>query len=275
MEVLTCPPPPPPPPPSSLYQRLQVSRQCQLLTSSDPTVRMIAERNLASEVSCKRNKFRPAVMIQQVMKEDPSCTRKSLRIASMKKLKNEEDETRADNLKSLPRQGQMMRIATPEAAPIWAKTIQYLPQHVFKFALNAAHDTLPHNANLHLWKKRSSSNCTLCHQPAQNLIHVLNNCQVALQLRRYDMRHNQVLEAIAATIREHLPPSTSMSVDLSDGYTFPTHIAATDLRPDIVWWNDDKKTITLVELTVCFETSYEAAVERKQDRYRDLTSDEK
>ncbi len=168
----------------------------------------------------------------------------------------------------------MMRIATPGAAPIWAKAIQYLPQHVFKFGLNAAHDTLPHHANLHLWRKRSSSNCTLCHQPSQNLIHVLNNCQEALQLHRYDVRHDQILEAIATTIREHLPPSTSMSVDLSDGYTFPTHIAATDLRPDIVWC-DDKQTITLVELTVCFETSYEAAVERKEDRYRDLTSDAK
>ena len=41
-----------------------------------------------------------------------------------------------------------------------------------------------------------------------------------------------------------------MTMDLSDGYSFPTHIAATDLRPDIEWWNDDQKTITLVELTV-------------------------
>ena len=49
--------------------------------------------------------------------------------------------------------------------------------------------------------------------------------------------------------------------------TFPTHITATDLRPHIVWWNDDNKTITLVELTACFETTYEAAVERKEDRY--------
>jgi len=46
-------------------------------------------------------------------------------------------------------------------------------------------------------------------------------------------------------------------MDLSEGYTFPTHITATDLRPDIVWWNDDKKIITLVELTVCFVTTYE------------------
>ena len=55
---------------------------------------------------------------------------------------------------------------------------------------------------------------------------------------------------MANIIRDHLPCSTSMTVDLSDGYSFPIHIAATDLRPDIVWWNDDQKTIILVKLTV-------------------------
>ena len=44
------------PSPSSLYQRLQVSRQCQLLTSADPMVRLIAEENLKSEMASKRKK---------------------------------------------------------------------------------------------------------------------------------------------------------------------------------------------------------------------------
>ena len=78
---------------------------------------------------------------------------------------------------------------------------------------------------------------------------------------------------MANIIQDHLPSSTSMTVDLSEGYSFPTYIAATDLRPDIVWWNDDQKTITLVELTVCFETSYEAAMTRKEDRYHDLIAE--
>ena len=232
------------PSPSSLYQCLQVSRQCQLLTSADPTVRFIAEENLKLEMASKRKKFRPAMVVQEVMKDDPSQTRRALRIASMRKVKMDEDESRLENLKGLPRQGQMMRISTPEAASTWAKSIQSLPQHVFKFVLNATHDVLPHNANLHLV-------LPLCHQPDQNLIHVLNNCKDALDLRQYDDGHNQVLQAMANIIQDHLPSSTSMTVDLSDGYSFPTHIAATDLRPDIVWWNDDQKILTLVELTVC------------------------
>ena len=199
------------PSPSSLYQRLQVSRQCQLLTSADPTVRFIAEENLKSEMASKRKKFRPTMVVQEAMKDDPSRTRRALQIASMRKVKMDEDESRLGNLKGLPRQGQMMRIATPEAASTWAKSIQSLAQHVFKFALNATHDVLPHNANLHLWKKCSSSSCPLCHQPGQNLIHVLNNCKVALDLRRYDDRHNRVLQAMANTIQDHLPSSPSMT----------------------------------------------------------------
>ena len=170
------------PSPSSLYQRLEVSRQCQLITSADPTVRLIAEENLKSEIASKRKKFCPATVVQEAMMDEPSRTRRALQIASMRKVKMDEDENRLENLKSLPRQGQMMRITTPEAASTWPKSIQFLPQHVFKFALNATHDVLPHNSNLHLWKKHSSSSCPLCHQPDQNLIHVLNNCKVALDL---------------------------------------------------------------------------------------------
>ena len=105
------------------------------------------------------------------------------------------------------------------------------------------------------------------------MLYVLNNCKVALVLRRYDDRHNWVLQAMANIIQDHLPSSTPMTVDLSDRYSFPTHIAATDLRPDIVWWNDNQKTIILVELTVCFETSYEAAIMRKEDQYHDLIAE--
>ena len=78
---------------------------------------------------------------------------------------------------------------------------------------------------------------------------------------------------MANIIQDHLAFSTSMTVDLSDGYSFPTHIAATDLRPDIMWWNDDQKTITLVELMVCFKTFYEAAIMAIEDRYHDLIAE--
>ncbi len=124
------------------------------------------------EVASARKKFCPAIVVQQVMKEDSSRSRKPLRVAAVKKVRIEDEEQRLEHLENLPRQGQMVRMATPGAAPIWAKTIQSLPQQVFKFVLNAAHDTLPHNSNLHLWKKRPTSTFTLCQEPHQNLIRI-------------------------------------------------------------------------------------------------------
>ena len=44
----------------------------------------------------------------------------------------------------------------------------------------------------------------------------------------------------------------------------------TDLRPDIVWWDDSLKKIELIELTICFETSFEHAAERKATKYEDV-----
>ena len=53
-------------------------------------------------------------------------------------------------------------------------------------------------------------------------------------------------------------------------YTFPTHIVSTDLRPDIVWWDDTNSVLGLVELTIPFETSFNGAVQRKETKYEDI-----
>ena len=162
----------------------------------------------------------------------------------------------------------MVNVATPESASPGQGSRDSTATDL-KFALNATHDTLPHNSNLHLWRKRESSNCSLCQQPRQNLIHVLNNCQKALDLRRYNECHDQVLVTITSAIKDHLPASVSMTTDLGDDYTFPQHITTTDLQPDMVLW-DDTKPLTLLELTVCFETQFRNAQMRKEERYRDL-----
>ena len=56
----------------------------------------------------------------------------------------------------------MMRKVTPDGTYIWSKAVQTLPVEYMKFALNAAVDMLPHNANLHLWKKKPNDSCPLC-----------------------------------------------------------------------------------------------------------------
>jgi hypothetical protein len=53
-------------------------------------------------------------------------------------------------------------------------------------------------------------------------------------------------------------------------YTFPSHIATTEERPDLVLWSDKSRTVTLLELTILFEDNFADAHQWKSNRYHDL-----
>ena len=163
-----------------------------------------------------------------------------------------------------------MREYEGSAAQNWSTAVFSLPEWVFKFALNAVTDTLPHNVNLSKWKKLSSPQCQLCGE-AQSLAHVLNSCQKALALGRYSTRYDDVLKVIFDFLQRHMTAEFQITADLpGQQYTFPQDIAPTDLRPDIVMWS--MSAIYLVELTVPFETNMAGAAERKIHRYRELSN---
>ena len=147
---------------------------------------------------------------------------------------------------------------------------------MLSFSLNAAQDTLPHNANLALWKRRDglSDACKLCGN-RQSLAHVLNQCPISLHLRRYNARHDAVLQVIESGIKPLLSDGDHLLADLHNQqpYIFPPHIAHTDLRPDIVLWNNSNRTVCLMELTVCFETRYTEAHILKEGKYANLVEE--
>ena len=119
----------------------------------------------------------------------------------------------------------MFQITTSDAANlwhVWGKALPQLPEENMRFALNSAVDTLPHNVNLCLWKRRGSEACPLCGE-WQTLIHVLYMCPVAVTSRRFNFCHDSVLQKIASTISQALPATAKMTSDLSS-YTFPHHI---------------------------------------------------
>ena len=63
-----------------------------------------------------------------------------------------------------------------------------------------------------------------------------------------------------------------LTANLSDGYKFPTHIVSTDLCLDIVWWDNQQKSLMLAELTISYETNFEVAAERKEEKYKELVT---
>ena len=93
----------------------------------------------------------------------------------------------------------------------------------------------------------------------------LGHHPVALQARRYNHRHDAVLRKIVAVVSNHLlqqkhslPTSltTSFPVTLSRHHRGLTSCGGTT-----------KKKLSLVELTICFETSFDGAAEHKQAKY--------
>ena len=82
---------------------------------------------------------------------------------------------------------------------IGSKVVWRLSDTVLRFAINSIQNTLGHNVNLKRWKKSSIDFCPLCHR-RQTLLHVLNNCPIALTSGRYTWRHNSVLFAIYIVI---------------------------------------------------------------------------
>ena len=251
---------------STLHKKLQVSRQCQLITSRDGCVRFLADRTLRCEHNLSRKKFRPAAAGRDVLEASPGCSRKALAKATKAIVVDDANTSLLQHMQSLERQGLMSRCTDPKCALVWSTVVQSLPEEQMKFSLNAVVDVLPHIANLHLWKKRKDPACPLCDNN-QSLLHVLNNCAVVRDLRGYNVHHDGVLPA---AIQPYLSPTSVLSVDIHDNHEFPLHSVPTDLRPDIVWWDSRNRPLCLAELTDCYESNFEDAAIRKTVKYTDL-----
>ena len=143
---------------------------------------------------------------------------------------------------------------------------------LLKFHLNAIHDTAHAPANMNLQKYSNTGKCPLCNWRNCNLKHILTGCRVALEGRRYNWRHDQVLRVICRTLSEDLNSKASRpkkkwlafrskdgkyktphkkwegeirALDQAEDWTlvhdedenkkgFPQHITNTPRRPDVV-----------------------------------------
>ena len=228
----------------------------------------MAETALQNDLTLSRLKFRASRKVRDAMMHNPDFSRKILTTATNLLIREVDDDHHLQSLQRLEKQGHMSQCSSPDGAKIWAKALEGAKDKHLRFALNSAVDTLPHNANLYLWKKRIDESCPLCGE-RQSLIHVLNTCSAVRDGRRFNTRHDRVLAEIVFLLSSHVSSSAHLASDLGS-YIFPHHIVATDLRPDIVWWDDSLRQILLIELTICFETSFKHAAERKELKYEDI-----
>ena len=253
---------------STTFKRLHVSRMAQLMTSRDSCVRFVASRISQHEDATSGRAFLPASTVSNIMVEYPGISKKKLKELSTSSVSESDETNRVQHLQSLQVQGDCFRLEV-DTFDIWSTAVNFIPDAVMKFSLNALLDTLPHRQNLAKWGKSQTSACPLC-SGNQSLIHVLNSCSVALQQRRFDQRHDAVLKIIADFIRSHMSHGYRVTADLpSEEYIRPQFLV-TDLRPDIILWSTASHTAYLLELTVCFDTNFSAAAERKTTKYFEL-----
>ena len=95
----------------------------------------------------------------------------------------------------------------------------------------------------------------------------MNFCHVALNQKRYNYRHESVLNHLARVIWSSKPDNIEVYADLPgldlNGSTIPPDILVTLSRPDLVIINRSLKTVYLLELTCSFERNIVAAHQRK------------
>ena len=178
---------------------------------------------------------------------------------------------------------------------------------LISFLMRATYDLLPTEVNLKLWGLKGTDVCPKCQNATGTLRHVLSACKQSLDM--YTWRHNQVLEILVDLVKSHCSTINSKDIesqaaiihfhkegqrpshphhkvsrlkllsgandwkvaaDLSKPLSFPSHIAITNERPDIVIWSDSTKRVILAELTVPWEDNMEEAYERKKTRYEPL-----
>jgi hypothetical protein len=74
------------------------------------------------------------------------------------------------------------------------------------------------------------------------------------------------LKVISDFVKEQVTDDMEVVTDLGDQYLFPTCLAYTDLRPDLVIHSELTKTAVLVELsmTLCFKDNFADAKARRQ-----------
>ena len=182
-----------------------------------------------------------------------------------------------NHIKSLSLQGRFLELLNESENNVsWKSVLYHLPRNVLQFFINSSIDTLPTNTNLTRWHKRSSPNCGLCNGK-ETLLHTFNYCPTMLSQDRYTWRHNSIVNKLQLSLRNTLPASFKIFSDIP-GYkngisTIPTDILITSLKPDIVVANYEEKEISLIEITVPFDSNINDANERKCKRYENLVHD--
>ena len=151
----------------------------------------------------------------------------------------------------------------PACISAWNKVADVLPKNIFSFLRRAVILALPTNANLKTWNMIPSEFCPLCKRTVHTQHHILNHCKAAAD----QQRHNSVLNTIMYQLSQILTETMKLYVDIP-GFKNTDDLFESGHRPDLVL--ETNETITVLELTICFETNLHKSREYKINKYKNL-----
>ena len=188
------------------------------------------------------------------------------------------------------------------------KSLLAAKTNLVRFCVGSTFDTLSTPNNLQRMGLITNPRCTLCNQDGCGILHILTACPVAFQQKRYTYRHNNILRSLADGIQSflntnkvvskgiktihfikesgttkekrsrkpslgllHLSSDFVMDVDLNKQLKYPSHIADSLQRPDIVIHSNKLKIVIHVELTSSGEERFERSNIKKYDTYSDTS----
>ena len=181
--------------------------------------------------------------------------------------------------------------------------ILFTKSNLLKFCIGSTYDTLSTPNNLHRWGIVDDPRCALCNQEGCSMLHILSACNTAFGQGRYTWRHNCILRVLADGIQSfmntnkvvsqgikrvhfvvegkgkekksrkpnfgflHKSNDFKLHMDLDKRLKYPSHIADTEERPDIVLYSDKLKLVLHIELTSPGEERFQASYKKKMLSY--------
>ena len=141
------------------------------------------------------------------------------------------------------------------------------------------------------WKLTTEASCFLSNKDTHTTSDIIGACEVALGQARLSFLHDNVLRITISQIRSSIItikssfPNSKQPIkikfvktgwvllgDLDGTFSFPLHIASTELRPNITIFSNKLQRVILVELTCPCEENMEAWHNIKVNKYLPLKS---
>ena len=140
------------------------------------------------------------------------------------------------------------------------------------FCLKARLNILPTNFTKHIWNRENVARCPFCNNVTESIAHLLNGCQPTFK-NFYSRRHDRIVDKLFEEFK-NIDQNYEMHNNKCVDTIFPEFridiLQLTHRKPDLFYLCKEKRTCTIIEVTICYDLYFTYAFNEKTDRYTPL-----